>query len=162
VSSSEKLAYNEEQRELHEAFKTTEPEEDDNPSNDFLVTKTRGSAKSEEVEEDERRRLQELDRYLKDSNNDTAPLPTVDPRGDVADGEGFLYDFLRNKRWIDPLADHDVGMVIRIGIGILVGVVAVQSLFGNERGSWRVSSGTSSSLSLSGLSISFGGKEVTL
>jgi len=51
-----------------------------------------------------------------------------------------------------------VGMVI----GILVGVVAVRSLFGNKRGSWRVSSGTSSSLSLSGLSISFGGKEVTL
>jgi len=110
VASSEKLAYNEEQREIRKAFQThddADPEED----GDLFMTKTRDkSAKNEEVEEDERRRLQELDRCLKNTTADNGAAPpssAVDPRGDVKDGEGFLYDFLRNKRWIDPLAEND-------------------------------------------------------
>ena len=42
-----------------------------------------------------------------------------------------------------------VGIGIGFG-GMVLGIFVVQSLFGNERGSWRVSSGTSSSLSLLG------------
>uniref|UniRef100_A0A7S0CLD2 Uncharacterized protein n=1 Tax=Proboscia inermis TaxID=420281 RepID=A0A7S0CLD2_9STRA len=63
----------------------------------------------------------------------------------------------------DPVKMVTGNLVSSVGIGIEIVmlvtgvVVAVRSLFGgNGRGSYRVNSGTSSPLSLSGVSISFG------
>ena len=109
------LAYDQEQRDLRAAFlKSTKGGEDgsdsdsnhDNDSNDdsdddddMLVVKRRDTPVDPKAEEELRKEYDALQRST------TAKARFVDPRGEVEDGEKFLMDYLKNKRWID---DDDV------------------------------------------------------
>ena len=91
------LEYDKEQSELKNAFleSTKEDEEED----DWMVVKSR-SAPSNENEE----ALQKEYEALEKTKSNTG---ISDPRGEIQDGEQFLLDFLKNKKWKEQDDDID-------------------------------------------------------
>ena len=125
-----RLAYDEQQQELRQAFldenknsddndndnDSSNSEEDSNSENEdnFLVIKKRHNNDNEEDEETKQtfqRELQQLEESVLNKKNGnaqtTTPSTLVDPRGEVEDGEKFLLDFIKNKTWIDKSDKYD-------------------------------------------------------
>ena len=101
----DKLAYDEEQVALRSAFlssneKDDQQSDDDDEDNGLLKKKTK---KQESIDEIERNRLEELANLnaLADDSNEGETSNIIDPKGEVEDGEKFLFDFIKNKRWVD-------------------------------------------------------------
>jgi protein KRI1 len=108
-----KLAYDQEQVELRNAFLSsnkdeTEKDSDDEPNannddddddgNDWLKKKSKTTEDSDdEIEKD---RLEEIANLTSFNNNDDKDK-TIDPKGEIDDGEKFLYDFIKDKKWVD-------------------------------------------------------------
>jgi protein KRI1 len=131
-ASHSRLAYNEQQDELRKAFlqesdkldgvgsggNSNGDKDDDNKHGDeWMVLKKRSTTtinkNTAAMEEQAKKELEDLKQLAKqkckkDSNT------FRDPRGEIEDGEQFLYDFIQNKKWIDTNDrlgndnDHDV------------------------------------------------------
>ena len=90
ANSDHLLEYNQEQKELRAAFLESMEGKDD--EDDWMVLKKR--EKRDEYEHDEL-----IEQELKSLEKTTSSLQ--DPRGEVEDGDKFLLDFIKNKKWID-------------------------------------------------------------
>mmetsp|Transcript_4723 Transcript_4723/g.9032 ORF Transcript_4723/g.9032 Transcript_4723/m.9032 type:complete len:743 (-) Transcript_4723:418-2646(-) len=96
-----KLAYDDEQKALRKEFLQDGGDEenigeDDDGDDDWLVKKK----KSDDFkDENNKERLAAIDALSKtvELNGSTS----ADPKGEVVDGDKFLLDFIKNKRWID-------------------------------------------------------------
>lgn len=98
------LLYNQEQKELRSAFLQSTRDDNDDDSNDdddndWMVLKKR--AKRETDNEAEQLFQQELEALEKTTTTSTLK----DPRGEVEDGDKFLLDFIKNKKWMDKDKD---------------------------------------------------------
>ncbi|KAL3922281.1 MAG: hypothetical protein SGILL_002287 [Bacillariaceae sp.] len=119
-SKRSKLAYDQQQDELRRAFlnesaKVDEREGDDGDisggtgtdeekrGDEWMVVKQRNTSvmktKAAKEKAMEREAWQEIQELEGQAGNATPTFP--DPRGEVANGEQFLFDFLKNKKWID-------------------------------------------------------------
>ena len=85
------LEYDQEQKALRAAFLESTQENDD--EDDWMVLKKR--EKRHEHEHDEL-----IEQELKALETATTSS-LIDPRGEVEDGDKFLLDFIKNKKWID-------------------------------------------------------------
>ncbi len=95
-----KFAYDDHQEELRKAFlQETNVDDESDQEEDWMVMKrkamsTKDDHAATEIQEGFKV-LEELSKKKK--GNDTF----ADPRGEVNDGEKFLIDFMKNKKWID-------------------------------------------------------------
>jgi protein KRI1 len=94
--ATSKFAYDEQQEELRKAFLKESKAADENEDDWMVVKKKRGSQDDPRKAEilQEFKKLEQLS-TKKNSN------PFSDPRGEVKDGEQFLINFMKNKKWID-------------------------------------------------------------
>lgn len=96
-----KLAYDDEQRALREAFLKNDDNvsdnEDKDSDEDSWLVKKKGSVNANE--DNEKERLVEIEVLSKTVGADGSTL--TDPKGEVKDGEQFLLDFIKNKKWVD-------------------------------------------------------------
>jgi protein KRI1 len=130
-STADRLAYDEEQRQLRKAFLQSHHKSEDDDSDekghddkeeeeDWLVIKEKHhpSSQDEELYVKELDNLEQIVRSSSKRNHNknsaaTGTLkqasPLVDPRGEVEDGEQFLLEFLKKKKWKDitPTTHHD-------------------------------------------------------
>jgi protein KRI1 len=96
-----KLAYDDEQKALREEFLKDEDDNDKSAENDgsdgdWLVKKKKSDDSNDE---NDKERLETIDALAKTAEMNGSTL--ADPKGEVEDGEKFLLDFIKNKRWID-------------------------------------------------------------
>ena len=93
---TDKLAYDEEQKALRADF--MDDDSDNNDEDDDWLVKKKGSNAPADGEV-EKERLNQIEALAKTS--ETNGLKLVDPKGEVQDGDKFLLDFIKNKRWVD-------------------------------------------------------------
>lgn len=109
--SRSKLAYDEQQEELRRAFlkessnigddtgrsgKDGHGDDDNDDGDGWMVVKKRAApAKDTAIEKEASDHLKEIEKLS--TKNDTFK----DPRGEIEDGDRFLLDFIKNKKWID-------------------------------------------------------------
>lgn len=110
----EKLAYDDEQKELRSAFMTGDNDESSDSDDDWLVKKKGAAVFDGEVEKE---RINAIEQLEKTAEMDGLKLS--DPKGEVQDGDKFLLDFIKNKRWVDQNelesdSDNDEPMKPRI------------------------------------------------
>ncbi len=89
-----KLAYDEEQKALRAQFMGDDEEESD--EDDWLVKKKGSAIPDGEYEKERQDEIEALS-----STADANKLNLSDPKGEVEDGDKFLFDFVTNKRWVD-------------------------------------------------------------
>ena len=92
-----KLAYDEEQVALRTAFLGVD--DDEGSDNDASESWLKAKKKSTSILD------QEIDREREEELNDLTKLSDgsklLDPHGEIEDGDNFLLDFIKNKRWVD-------------------------------------------------------------
>jgi protein KRI1 len=107
--NNSKLTYDEEQQELRKAFlkgsENADGDKSDDAGDDWMVVKKKGvklenDAKDEEIQK-------QFEELQKSSGGKNTAGNFADPRGEVKDGEKFLLDFMKNKKWIDRNDDDD-------------------------------------------------------
>jgi protein KRI1 len=112
TNSRSKLAYNEQQDELRQAFLKESAkldggsrdggcDDDTKQGDEWMVIKKQAKASSSKIaamEQEANKELEELQKISKQQNDNST---FQDPRGEIQDGEQFLYDFIKNKKWID-------------------------------------------------------------
>lgn len=95
--SNSKLAYDEEQEKLRKAF--LKDSNDDEEEDDWMIMKQKSATSKDDPKttkiQEEFKALEQLSGKKKDSDT------FADPRGEVDDGEQYLIDFMKNKKWID-------------------------------------------------------------
>jgi protein KRI1 len=91
----DRLEYDAEQKDLRSAF--LENDDDDADEDDILVVKT----KAQPVSNDE------LEKEYETMRKSNIKGSLKDPHGEVEDGDRFLLDFLKNKKWVDKDDDDD-------------------------------------------------------
>ena len=96
-----RLEYDKEQSELKNAFLESTKEDDDEQEEDWMVVKSRSKPSSDETEEVLQKEYEELEKTKPAVSNIT------DPHGEIQDGDKFLLDFLKNKKWIDKDDDNN-------------------------------------------------------
>ena len=109
---SSRFAYDDEQRELRAAFlnstkdESSDDDEKDDGSDGWMVKKLVTKADADEAQKLVAEEIAELEQ-IKDS--DASDKQSIsDPRGEVGDGDKFLLDFIKNRRWVDKdLNDSD-------------------------------------------------------
>jgi len=90
-----RLEYDKEQSDLKKAFlESTNDDDGDEHEDDLIVVKSRVKPTDEEE-----KLLEKEYEALEKSKPVVSNIS--DPRGEVADGEQFLLDFLKNKKWMD-------------------------------------------------------------
>lgn len=103
-----KLAYDDQQQELRKAFLkesgVADQEDSDGEGDDWMVVKKKGvKLESDAVEGEFIEQFQEIEKLS--SKQD---MSFEDPRGEIEDGNKFLLDYIKNKKWIDKnLSDDD-------------------------------------------------------
>ncbi|GFH59161.1 hypothetical protein CTEN210_15637 [Chaetoceros tenuissimus] len=110
----EKLAYDDEQKELRSAFMTGDDDESSDSDDDWLVKKKGATTFDGEVDKERINAIEQLEKTA-----ETDGLKLSDPKGEVQDGDKFLLDFIKNKRWVDQNeldsdSDNDEPMKPRI------------------------------------------------
>lgn len=99
-----RFAYDDEQRELRAAFlKSTKDDSDDDDNSDdsdgdgdnWMVKKAVSKADADRAQKMMESEISELEKL------GTGDATVSDPRGEVGDGDKFLLDFIKNKRWVD-------------------------------------------------------------
>lgn len=100
----EKLEYDEEQKKLRAEFMKGDSDSNDE-DDDWLVKKKGNNVPDGEVEKE---RLNEIEALARTSESNGLNLK--DPKGEVEDGDKFLLDFIKNKRWVDQheFSDNEV------------------------------------------------------
>jgi protein KRI1 len=99
-----KLAYDEEQVNLRSAFLNDDDDDDDSNNDDTWLKKksNKNNTSDDQIEKD---RLEEIANLTATTNTATSSADNStklqDPKGEVEDGEEFLFDFIKNKRWVD-------------------------------------------------------------
>jgi len=101
-----KFAYDEQQEELRKAFLTESgnAESDDEKDDDWMVVKNKGRPQDDPRKMEMEQEFKELEQLS--SSKKKSGKTFSDPRGEVQDGEQFLINFIKNKKWIDK--DNDV------------------------------------------------------
>lgn len=108
-----KLAYDKQQDELRQAFlnessklgddgkAALDVDDADDDGDDWMVVKKKAAAgKDDDMEREATEHLKEIEKISQSGNT------FKDPRGEIEDGDRFLFDFIKNKKWIDS-HDHD-------------------------------------------------------
>lgn len=107
----QKLAYDEEQVALRSAFLSSGGQNDDenesgdenDDGNDSWLKKKAKDQNDESDDQVEKDRLEEIDALVNHSeysaSDNTSKLQ--DPKGEIEDGDKFLFDFIKHKRWVD-------------------------------------------------------------
>ncbi|KAG7361658.1 KRI1-like family protein [Nitzschia inconspicua] len=128
ANSRSKLAYNEQQDELRKAFlqesakldgdgheknNASKNQQDDDGwmvlKKKTTMTNKHGNNGKEAaaMELEVNKELKELEQVLSKQQKESKDRESTfqDPRGEIQDGEQFLYDFIKNKKWIDKNDD---------------------------------------------------------
>mmetsp|Transcript_16904 Transcript_16904/g.20643 ORF Transcript_16904/g.20643 Transcript_16904/m.20643 type:complete len:596 (-) Transcript_16904:443-2230(-) len=111
----EKLAYDDEQVALRSAFlssgKDTDNENHEDDDADDAWLKKKNSNRSDDAFNGDTQNefLTEMKTLSDSHNNNEEKSPLQDPKGEVEDGEEFLFDFIKNKRWIDHTLHNEQG-----------------------------------------------------
>lgn len=103
--SQSKFAYDAQQEEIRKSFLKSaggSDDESDEDKEDWMVIKSRKEPSLEEKEA-----LGHFEEIEKISKKQPQKDKIIDPRGEVEDGDKFLMDFLKQKKWIDK--DGDLG-----------------------------------------------------
>lgn len=111
-----KLAYDEEQVALRSAFlssdgqKNDDGDDSDGNNDDGWLQKKVNKGELCDDDETEKSRLEEIAKLVTtdDSNRGDKKTKIVDPKGEIEDGEKFLFDFIKNKKWVDHDLKHEV------------------------------------------------------
>ena len=116
-SSRHRLNYNEQQEELRKAFLKESKMPDDGSSSDYddengsdqnwMVVKKKHTPTAESDGDDDDVAEKELIQELQNSSNSRSSTMFVDPRGEIEDGDRFLLDYIKNKKWIDKSYKDD-------------------------------------------------------
>ena len=106
-AKASKFAYDEQQEGLRKAFlkeskMASDSESDDD--NDWMIVKKKGAAKVDDPETE--KKVSEELKSLEESFKEGKEKEFKDPRGEVKDGDKFLLDYIKNKKWIDN--SHEV------------------------------------------------------
>lgn len=113
-----RLAYNKEQEEIRQAFLLDDSDGKDNEDEeeDILIVKASKTSRSEDNEEEEAKREFEIElqrlrsessNKAKGTSNDVIRHKIVDPRGEIIDGEAFLFDYFKNQPWKNNNKDDE-------------------------------------------------------
>ena len=100
------LAYDDEQREIRRAFLQSTAGDSDENQDEIIVMKksSKGDRRGGEDEEF----LAEMQKMEEGMKNRGEQSDTVDPHGDVKDGDKFLLDYFKNRSWIDQSGEGDI------------------------------------------------------
>lgn len=107
-SSKSKFAYDDQQEELRKAFLKETNDESSEQEGDWMVMKSKTKPLKNDHKEAE---IQEEFKVLEELTSKKKENTTfADPRGEVKDGERFLIDFMKNKKWVDKVeyGDQDI------------------------------------------------------
>ncbi|KAL7579922.1 hypothetical protein ACA910_004923 [Epithemia clementina (nom. ined.)] len=107
-----KLAYDDEQREIRKAFLQSaasgdNDDKDDDDGEDMMILKRK--AKKASAEHDDKEFLAEVEKLEQSiqQRKGGSRSVIVDPKGEVENGEQFLLNFFKNRRWMDAADDKD-------------------------------------------------------
>eukprot|EP00339_Tiarina_fusa_P013281 CAMPEP_0117006888 /NCGR_PEP_ID=MMETSP0472-20121206/6963_1 /TAXON_ID=693140 ORGANISM="Tiarina fusus, Strain LIS" /NCGR_SAMPLE_ID=MMETSP0472 /ASSEMBLY_ACC=CAM_ASM_000603 /LENGTH=720 /DNA_ID=CAMNT_0004708497 /DNA_START=58 /DNA_END=2220 /DNA_ORIENTATION=+ len=106
MSHQSKLAYDAQQEELRKDFLKRSGVADDGSSDaegegdDWMVVK-----KKAELSDGDDEVAAEIDQLAEMSKNNNSDTGLVDPRGEVKNGEQFLLDYIKNRKWLDRDTD---------------------------------------------------------
>lgn len=107
-----KFAYDDQQEALRKAFLKETGEDDENDGeDDWMVIKKKGVPGKGDATATE---IQEEFKVLEELSSKKKGTTFSDPRGEVHDGERFLIDFMKNKKWVDKdeRGDHDMNEAV--------------------------------------------------
>ena len=98
-----KFAYDTQQDELRKAFlkESKGADSSDEKDDDWMVVKNRQRPQDDPRTAEIQQEFKELEKLSSETDNKTF----YDPRGEVKDGEKFLINFIKGKKWIDK--DND-------------------------------------------------------
>jgi len=103
ATSQSRFAYDAQQEEIRNSFLKnaggSDDEDSDEEDSDWMVLKSRKEPSLEEKEA--LSHFEEIEEMTKQEQN-----KTIDPRGEVEDGDKFLLDFLKQKKWVDKDGDY--------------------------------------------------------
>ncbi len=91
-----RLQYDDEQKELRSAFLDSNNNENDD--DDWLIKKNKSDSNDDLDPEFEKQVQRELETLDKNSSKDS---DLKDPKGELENADKFLFDFIKNKRWVD-------------------------------------------------------------
>lgn len=101
ATTKSKFAYDEQQEEIRKSFlKMTEDIDEDqgeNQDDNWMVVKSKTSVTTS----DDKEVMEEFNEIEKMNSSQIEKDQFVDPRGEVKDGDKYLLDFFKNKKWID-------------------------------------------------------------
>jgi protein KRI1 len=106
--SKSKFAYDDQQEELRKAFLKETNDESSDQEEDWMVMKSKTKPVQNDKKEAE---IQEEFKVLEELTSKKKETTTFsDPRGEVKDGEKFLIEFMKNKKWMDKeeFGDQDM------------------------------------------------------
>lgn len=103
--SDSKFNYDDQQEELRKAFlQGSKTNEDDEDEDDWMVVKKKTVSNDDPREEELKEEFKALEKISKKTKKSDS---FKDPRGEVKNGEKFLLEYIKNKKWIDNDASDD-------------------------------------------------------
>lgn len=106
LPSKSRLAYNAQQEQIRKSFlegaESADGERSGSDEETWMVVKNRQTISPE----DDIEAREEFAEIEKISRNQSDKEKIVDPRGEIEDGDKYLLDFFKNKRWVDHDDDY--------------------------------------------------------
>ena len=103
-----KFAYDKQQEELRKAFLkesgAINEQEIDGEGDSWMVVKKKGVKFNDAKEGELLEQFQEIEKL---STGEKSDDKFSDPRGEIEDGNKFLLEYIKNKKWIDKSRDYD-------------------------------------------------------
>eukprot|EP00980_Cylindrotheca_fusiformis_P028856 scaffold22660_cov127-Cylindrotheca_fusiformis.AAC.10 len=103
--SKPKFAYDDQQEEIRKSFlkgvESLDGEDSEEEDDDWMVVRNRQSAPTN----DDNEVMEEFTEIEKISSARPSKDKIVDPRGEIEDGDKYLLDFFKNKKWVDKDGD---------------------------------------------------------
>jgi protein KRI1 len=101
-----RFVYDAQQEEIRKSFlkgaENVDDEHSDNDGDDLMVVKNRKTTSPE----DDNEAMEEFNEIEKISRTRSDKDKIVDPRGEIEDGDKYLLDFFKDKKWVDKDDDH--------------------------------------------------------
>ena len=97
----ERLAYDEEQRQIRDSFLKSVADADDGEDDALLVVKKKQAAANAVLS------LQEEDALRREIEAMGQDTLLQDPRGEISDGTKFLQEYMLHRKWVDPTEYDD-------------------------------------------------------
>jgi protein KRI1 len=101
-----RFVYDNQQEEIRKSFlkgaEKVDSEQSDSDDDDLMVVKNRETTSPE----DDNEMMEEFNEIEKISRTQSDKDKIVDPRGEIEDGDKYLLDFFKDKKWVDKEDDY--------------------------------------------------------